>query len=669
MNNSNQHSEYRGESEIEKKEFAFVLETIEEEKKISKLPVNTQDIKQNQAILLPYYLKANGSFQVGDNIYLTLGEHEYEFLVMGFVEDPLFATPLNISVYKCYIMKAYLEEIEGEEPSLKESKYKTYKVRLKEGERSIEFDDKISTLLTKEVPDLSNSINMGMNWESMKGGDAILSKVAMGIMLVFSGLLVIISLIIVRFSVRGFIEDNMKNIGVLQACGYTVRQLRCSIFMEMFGITAIASTIGLTAGISGSGLIRNAQASMIGLSWNQTFDLKAAVVTMTLVLVLISTVTLSATKIYKRISILDALRGGIHNHNFRRNYLPLDKCMFSKSVALGCKSILGEKMKNIAILFIIMLLSFTCCAGFFLYENFAKDTSKLLKLTGIELGTAIITGGNLEQIKEKAETFKSIDQILCYENCSVKLMYKDSQVTITCDMWSDPKSLINETIVEGRLPEYENEIVVTTNVSEKLVAEVGDVIYVEGLGEKKSYIITGIDQKINNMGLKALMTLEGQARLNGINQVSSLYVYAKEGYSFEEIQTEITKQFTGINIFESVKQAEDSLNGISRGMELICAIFVTITVLVVTMVVMLLIKSKLMKERKNYGIYKALGFTSGELMRQTIMTNFPVDLIGAVAGAILAGYFTNSLVALCLSFLESENVIWTLAWDGFFWLL
>lgn len=256
MNNSNQHSEYRGESEIEKKEFAFVLETIEEEKKISKLPVNTQDIKQNQAILLPYYLKANGSFQVGDNIYLTLGEHEYEFLVMGFVEDPLFATPLNISVYKCYIMKAYLEEIEGEEPSLKESKYKTYKVRLKEGERSIEFDDKISTLLTKEVPDLSNSINMGMNWESMKGGDAILSKVAMGIMLVFSGLLVIISLIIVRFSVRGFIEDNIKNIGVLQACGYTIRQLRCSIFIEMFGITAIASTIGLTAGSSGSSLVK-----------------------------------------------------------------------------------------------------------------------------------------------------------------------------------------------------------------------------------------------------------------------------------------------------------------------------------------------------------------------------------------------------------------------------
>ena len=39
-----------------------------------------------------------------------------------------------------------------------------------------------------------------------------------------------------------------------------------------------------------------------------------------------------------------------------------------------------------------------------------------------------------------------------------------------------------------------------------------------------------------------------------------------------------------------------------------------------------------------------------ELMLQMIMTNLPVDFIGAVLGAVLAGYFSNSLVALSLSF-------------------
>lgn len=462
--------------------------------------------------------------------------------------------------------------------------------------------------------------------------------------------MILIALIIIWFSVRNFIEDNMKNIGILQAAGYTSRQLQAVSLLEFMGIAFGGAVLGLLMGGAGSGTIGSIQASMLGLSWSQKIDLMSAGIVLAVVLMICFSVTYSASRMYKKVPVLDALRGGIHTHNFRKNNFPMERSVFPVSIVLGGKSILGEKLKNIAVLCIVMLLSFTSCAGFFMYQNFSRDTANLLKLVGVELGTAVITGEDLEQIGAEVSKWDMVEQVLYGNTGSIKLTKGKERISLTCDIWDDPRKLENEIVLEGRIPKYENEIVVTVSAAKELGADVGDIIYVEGSGERMDYLVSGIDQKINNLGRKALMTMEGAVRLNGKSQAMSLYIYAREGYTFSKLQQELETSFTDIIITDSQKQSADTLASISGGVSLICSIFLMITVAVVIMVVMLLIKTKIRRERKNYGIYKALGFTTWQLMIQTMMSNLPVILLGTAAGAAAAKYLTNAMIALVLRF-------------------
>jgi ABC-type antimicrobial peptide transport system permease subunit len=79
-------------------------------------------------------------------------------------------------------------------------------------------------------------------------------------------------------------------------------------------------------------------------------------------------------------------------------------------------------------------------------------------------------------------------------------------------------------------------------------------------------------------------------------------------------------------------------------------VFVAITLFVVCMVVMLLVKTKVSQEKRNYGIYKALGFTTRQLIVQMVCSNLPIMIAGAVIGAIASVYLTDRFVVVCLSF-------------------
>ena len=162
-------------------------------------------------------------------------------------------------------------------------------------------------------------------------------------------------------------------------------------------------------------------------------------------------------------------------------------------------------------------------------------------------------------------------------------------------------------------------------------------------------------QIINNNGWKMILNYDGAGRLNGNVNTINIYIYANEGYDFEDINEAMVKNYPGITVVESAKVAESSLSVIAMSMTMICALFVVITVVVVFLVVFLLIRTKVLSDRKNNGIYKAIGYTTGNLMVQTIMSNLPVIFVGAVAGAVASIFTAGPLSCACLSFCGIEK--------------
>lgn len=628
----------------------FCFEAMEEIRSIQSYTIQEEGSDKKTSILLPYYFKAGFSYEIGDTIYLTLGKHKYECKVLGFIEDGMFATPLNVDVFRCYLHKGYIEEIKEKEKGLLQEGYYEYKVKLKQGESSYKFDQKISQIITKEIPEINGSLNLGLNWETMRDGDAVMSNIGMGIIMIFGFLLIGIAIIIIRFSVRNFIQNNMKNIGILQAAGYTSKELKAAVVVEMAGITLLGTCLGLLVGYLCGGILGDLQGILIGMSWQIGFDRGVACITALLVNILILFVTVFTVRVYGNITVLNALRGGVQTYNFRKEYVSLEKTRLFLQGALGLKNVFKEKKKSLTVCFIVLVLSFASCVGFALYQNYSLNTDHLLKLTGADLFNVAVAGDNLEQVGEELLSWKEVEDIAFYSANSIKLSKGRESITLTADFWREPQKLKNETLIEGRLPKYENEIVITTKVGEMLQAAVGDVIYVEGNGERKDYTVSGIDQKINRMGISALMNVKGAERLNGTRTINTLYVYTKEGVTYSQIQKQIKKKYVNLTVVDSKKMLENAMSSISMAMKLICGLFVTITLFVVCLVVMLLVKTKVMQEKRNYGIYKALGFTTKQLVLQIVCSNLPIMLTGALLGAIASIYMTDSLVVIFLSF-------------------
>lgn len=640
---------YYGEDSSDKKDYIFILSAIGEERDINRLNMVEQGQEKENSIILPYYMNISEGYSIGDTLHMEISGETYDFEVMGFTEDPLFATPLNISMYRCYISKENMERISEEIG--KKLQYNECRMLLDENADVYEYVDTFTDMLGGR----DDESIVGLIYESMKGGLTMMPGICMGITLAFSAILMVIAVIIMRFSVKNFIEDNLKNIGILQACGYTSGQLRCATLMEMGIIGVVGCTLGLIFSVLGEGVVGNIQALMMGLHYSVGFDMGYGALAFTVVMAVVLFITHISSRTYKRVNVLDALRGGIHTHNFKKNVIPLHKTKLPLNTAIGAKNIFGAKFKNMGILVIVAILSCASCIGFGMYENFALDRDFMLSLVGAELGTAITSGENPEEMGAEIENWPEVEKVNYYNCLDINVTNGEKSKTITCDVWKNTEILENINTLEGSLPVCDNEIVISTMVRDFFGVSVGDIIYLQGDGEKMTYIVSGVMQIINNAGWKMLLNYDGAERLNGNANTLQIYIYANEGYDFEDINAAMAKNYPGIQVVESEKMADSALSVVAMAMTMICALFVIITVVVVFLVVFLLIRTKVLSDRKNNGIYKAIGCTTGNLMVQTVMSNLPVIFAGAVVGAVASRFTVGPLSCACLSFCGIEK--------------
>lgn len=657
--------DYKKIMDEETKQAQIFFSSIEEDRRIGKLTEFEEIQVDYDSILLPYYMKVTDDYKIGDLCYFTLDGETYQFRVAGFVEDPLFSTPLNISSFSMYISGDFMEDLLEDNSNINNARYVQHKVRIQKDVSSIEFYDKFSTRLTKEVPEFTDSIYIGMDWESVRGGIGMMSRISMGILLVFSTFLILVSLMIIWVSIRNFIEMNLKNQGILQAAGFTTKQLVASVMMELGFIACIGGIIGVLGGIASSRIIGIFEGILIGLRWDEGVHVGAVLITMVTILAVILGVTYHSSRIYKKISVLEALRGGIVTHNFKKNHYPFDKTRLPVSIALAGKNLFYEKKKTVTIFCITMLLSLSTCVGLGLYENFAVSPNTLLKLIGSETGNIAIVGENLDEVGREIEGFDEVEKVLYNSHLSLVIKSTKGEISLPCDIWRDPSLLENEIVVEGRLPRYENEIVLGWNVANRLQVSVGDTVYVTGQGKSMDYLVCGVDQKITNMGLMTIMAEEGAKRLNGINIPITLIIFFKENISYD-ISMNMFHKFSDINTIDTMRMVAEIMKSVTMAMKAICILFVSITVVVVFLVEILLIKSKIIRERKNLGINKAFGFTSRQLIVQTMMMNLPVVGGGAVIGAALSIFLMEPLIVTSLAFCGIKKCPFTI---NITWLL
>lgn len=618
--------------------------------------INQGNEWKNDSIILPFYMNVGMGYNTGDILKLMYKEQVYSFEIYGFTEDVMFSTPTNISVEKCFISSEYFNIISNEWGDTGV----IYHADLVNNSNGEKFDENMNQILREKIPDFQYLPNLSSDYDSMKYGTSITANIFMGVLTVFAVLLIFISLVIVHFNINNSIEMNMQNIGMLEASGYTSGQLITATILEFMIIGIFGGGFGLLGANCASGILGGIVSASIGLFWKMNFDILSACLSIliTLLLVLFAVVTCSLK--FKRINPLDALRGGINAHNFKKNQIPLNRIPLPLNIAIGLKIILYNKKRNLLVCLIIIILTFCANESVFIYQNFALHRDKLLEITGLEMPDIAVfledTDINtlqtkMEELKKKAASVNGVEQIIKYKPKDIVCSNGENKITVNFDIYDKTDSLRVDTVYEGRRPKFDNEIMLTTTMAGKLKVSVGNVVYLEVNGERKDYLLVGISQGVNNLGKKAMITSEGMSRLSPSIIPSILYIYTEDSANLPFVIKNLKEALSGENV--TIKNFQDyisvSLRSIVTVMKALCSVMLSVVLLVIALILVLLIKIQLIRERKQLGIYKALGYTTGQLIMQIVMSYIPIVFIGTIFGCIIAWFGVNPSFALSLT--------------------
>ncbi|MGF7143151.1 putative ABC transport system permease protein [Anaerotaenia torta] len=605
--------------------------------------------RPENGIIVPYILKTSKQYRTGDELVMKTENRSDTFVIAGFYENVIFASPSNVSMYQFFVYDQTFRKLREEAGDM--AKHSLINLQF-EGIDGGEFER--SFLLEFKGKEIDgNDFLAILPFDTLKQGVTMFTEILMVVLIAFSLILLAIALVVIRFSVVVHLEKNIKNIGSLEAVGYTAEQIKYALLLEFLLLTAVGILAGLLLAVAVTSPVGNMISASIGLRWAGRISVPAALASALVNLLLIITVTNMTARKLKKITPLAALRDGIETHSFKRNYLPLEKSGLPLNLAIGMKGLLYNKKQNLVMAVIISLLSFACVYTVGMYYNFVIDDTAMMNLVGLPTAKVQVwaEAADYDRIADQIREKKEVRRLLDYnaEEMLVKNGEREAQVRV--EIMEDFSELDADTLMAGRLAEYENEIMVSSRTLQELGLELGGFVTVSSFGGEAQYLIVGVKQHISNLGRGASLTLEGVRRLNPDYKINMAIMYLTEGTDTEDFIKALSTEFAAGNIL--IMNIEDNINVVMESFHgsivAICALCGGITVITVVLILLLLIKVKLLKEQRQYGIYKALGYTAAQLIRQVGYSYLPVIVLGGIlglgAGLLLSNSFTQMLLA------------------------
>lgn len=610
-----------------------------------------KDDGSRSGIYLPYLLKMGGDYALGDEFTITLTSSKAEvkkfsFRVAGFYEDIFFSTINSTSTGFLLTHQAYEaldEELSGE---ARGTLFSVWSRDLSDNEG----------IVTEYGAALANACGTeryfdAIHYAVIQSARSITSSIGASLIVGFSLLLIGISLIVVNFRIRNSVEEEMKNIGALKALGYVSNQLIGAFFIQFISL----SLAGCAAGIGLSYLVLPALetmfASQTGIRWQPGFSPAAMAVTMLVVNVLITAVTLTSAGRIKKLPPITALRTGLSTHSFFKNYFPLHKGVLPLPAAMAGKNLAQNRRQNVLISIILAAVSFASVFGMMLYYNIKVNDKAFLSMAAgesphIQMQSLDEQGTQklLEELRGRREVETAFlftrDTLTCEGAYEIMTYVLDEYELIRNHNW----------LYQGRFPQHENEVALAGLMAKELDKEIGDTVLLSKGDLEKEYLITGLIQGSNYLGHDVCMTAEAMKRVdqNFVPRMVYVYLYDQDNITsfIKDMQKNSPNLSGAVNAQEVVKSSMASYQSL---VSVLAVVINIVTAVIIGLVLYLVIKTRLLREKKEIGIKKALGYTTGQLVLQSVLAFLPVLAGGTLLGC-LAGYFLlNPFLSLLFS--------------------
>lgn len=435
--------------------------------------------------------------EVGDVFTFSLGDTELELEVAGFAKDALLGSEMMGNPRMLMNSEDFQTLCDDEMISGYSMGHIFY----------INTDN--TSALESELSDLNGILFSGDR--NMIKMTYVMNMLVAMIILVISIGLIIVSFVVLRFTIRLTISEEFREIGVMKAIGLQNSSIRFLYLVKYLGIALTGAVIGYFAGVPfGKMLLKSVSENMVLGNDN---SVAVGILCCAAVVLIILLFSWSSTRKVKKLSPIDAVRSGQTGERFKkRSLLSLGKSRLDSTGFLALNDVLSEPKQ-----YCILTAIFAICTSLVMILAVTAntlDSDSLLYLLSVTesdvyMSDSARTMDVMAGVKTIRETEQEIEDILA-ENDMPGTVYLESwyKLPVTANgnrfnfnfMKCSHTKTTDYDYTEGTAPIYEDEVAITKQIADKMNVGIGDHISVNIGGEERAFLITAYFQCFNNLG-------------------------------------------------------------------------------------------------------------------------------------------------------------------------
>ncbi|QSX05701.1 ABC transporter permease [Sedimentibacter sp. zth1] len=607
--------------------------------------VNNPESLESGEIYVPISYKTLYNCKTGSKITIELADSKMNLTVKGFIQDA-FIGAYVMGIKQAFISaedyikfsNLYSENITN--PNISIIKFHIYNIY--QSDNSKLSTGKFKTNINAISGICNNSIYTMSSREAMKY-TKIFTDVGSNILYVFIILLLFIVMIIMGHSISTGIEMDYVNLGVLKSQGFTKGKLRSIFVLQYFIAELIGAVWGTIIAIPVTRLLGNIFQPITGILAVSDISLLKSLSAIIGIMVLEILFVFFKTAKISKISPVKAISGGKDSVYFDSWInIPIGKKALSLRLAL--RQFMSNKRQHLCTVVVVAILVF-------FMMSMTIVTNSITSKTAIESLGGIISDIDCKSTKnmtmDKADEIEfEINKITPVVNSvySRNDYYALDNAQYYASVYNKPEAF--KSILKGRIPLYDNEIVITEILSDEIEKGIGDTVTVSTKNKEKKYIISGLFQYMNDVGKCFGMTFATAERITQEKIRPGYFYYViKDKSKIQKVTDMLNEKFSDVlsaTVYDikkdaNVKTIQDSLDAITS---LIYIISVVIVLVIVTMVC----AKTFLKEKIDIGIYKSIGFTDRNIRFHFTLRFIVVSVVGSVFGIILSLLLTSKMI-------------------------
>ena len=494
-----------------------------------------------------------------------------------------------------------------------------------------------------------------LNYEGLQNSYGIIEGIVGAIMLLFSIIIILVAVSVITFTIANTIILDYKIIGILRAQGFSAGNVKSIYTLQYLLLALISVPLGIILSKPVVKEILSQLMKSLGIArLDASLFLPALLTSVTLMTIILVTAYWSSSK-----------AGNIEPAQAIRSAAPVSKGGRGKrfdittvmalplSLLLGLKNTLTGKRHSLFMVASAAILAFVLAFSINTY-NSVKSMEDNLAFWGFDNGDIFISrDSNLEKLSHQqvlAPLYADDRVVAAVANSalttSIPAQSGKSSTNVVVFAYAGDMDSIGIQNLEGKSPARDNEVSLSFLTARKYDKSIGDMIELFIEGSTDNYLVTGIYQSINAMGLGFRIQESAITKINPEFLAETYSVKLQDGVDSRSFINDIRQEFGGYNIRTASDSGEINLSSITGYMALIV---LTLSIIFMAVAFVIIFNATLMSiysDRKNFGIYKALGMTPVQIRMSIVSKVLALSLIGVALGLPLALILTPRVLSM-----------------------